>query len=102
MGTCDTSSTTLTTSQPLHEGILFGKKVQEEQDGLSEFLEQLGLSEFLGVLQEQLVDMQLITSGDLTETDLEKIGLPLGARKKVYFQLGVATKQTEIYKKKRS
>ena len=55
----------------------------KERDSLKEYLTQLQLGQFYDVLQAQMVDMELISSGLLTDADLEKIGLPLGARKKV-------------------
>ena len=48
---------------------------------LGEWLKGLGLGQYEATLREHEIDADVLP--DLTEADLEKIGLPLGARKRL-------------------
>src|SRR5262245_29106582 len=48
---------------------------------LARWLEDVGLGKYAGTLAENDVDLEVLE--ELTEADLEKLGLPLGARKKL-------------------
>jgi hypothetical protein len=45
------------------------------------WLEELGLAQYAEVFAEQAIDFEVIS--DLTEVDLEKLGIPLGHRKRM-------------------
>src|SRR5438477_13029453 len=48
---------------------------------LHEWLKELGLEQFAGVLADNDIDFDILS--DLTESDLEKLGLSLGHRRKL-------------------
>jgi hypothetical protein len=48
---------------------------------LQELLDQLGLQQYAGVLVENDIDLEVLS--DLTESDLEKLGLSFGHRRKL-------------------
>src|SRR5262245_56466693 len=48
---------------------------------LARWLEDVGLGKYAGTLAENDVDLEVLE--ELTEADLEKLGIPLGARKKL-------------------
>ncbi len=50
-------------------------------DGIGEWLRELGLGDFTALFVEQQIDREVLP--DLTDGDLEKIGIPLGPRKKL-------------------
>jgi class 3 adenylate cyclase len=50
-------------------------------DGVPQWLERLGLGRFAAVFAEQQIDLEVLT--ELTDEDLEKLGIPLGPRKKL-------------------
>ena len=50
-------------------------------NGVTEWLGELGLGEFSAVFAEQQIDHEVLT--ELTDEDLEKLGIPLGPRKKL-------------------
>jgi len=53
---------------------------------LGGWLDSLGLSKYHSVLAENEIDLEILP--DLTEEDLERIGIPLGARRKLRNALG--------------
>jgi class 3 adenylate cyclase len=60
---------------------------------LGEWLKGLGLDQYDAILREHEIDADVLP--DLTEADLEKIGLPLGARKRLMKGIaGLHSKQT--------
>jgi hypothetical protein len=59
---------------------------------LGEWLKGLGLGKYEGTLREHEIDADVLP--DLTDADLEKIGLPLGARKRLMKGIaGLASKE---------
>ena len=50
-------------------------------DKVTQWLEQLGLSQFAALFAEQQIDHEVLP--ELTNEDLEKLGFPLGPRKKL-------------------
>ncbi len=50
-------------------------------DGVPQWLDRLGLGRFAAVFAEQQIDLEVLT--ELTDEDLEKLGIPLGPRKKL-------------------
>src|SRR2546428_6866368 len=48
---------------------------------LREWLKELGLEQYAGVLADNDIDFEILS--DLTESDLEKLGLSLGHRRKL-------------------
>jgi len=50
-------------------------------NSVTEWLKQLGLDQYAEVFSEQQIDMEVLS--DLTEADFEKLGIPLGPRKKL-------------------
>jgi class 3 adenylate cyclase len=59
---------------------------------LSEWLKGLGLSQYEATFREHEIDADVLP--DLTEIDLEKIGLPLGARKRLMKGIaGIASRE---------
>ncbi|MFQ6024305.1 MAG: adenylate/guanylate cyclase domain-containing protein [Acidiferrobacterales bacterium] len=55
-------------------------------DGVTEWLEELGLGQFAAVFAEQQIDHEVLS--ELTDEDLEKLGIPLGPRKKLLRAIG--------------
>jgi len=56
-------------------------------DDVSQWLEQLGLSQYVGLFTENEVDVDVLP--DLTEQDLKDLGIPLGHRKKLLKAIAV-------------
>jgi class 3 adenylate cyclase/predicted ATPase len=50
-------------------------------DRIADWLQRIGLAEYAAVFAEQRIDHEVLA--DLTDGDLEKIGIPLGPRKKI-------------------
>ena len=50
-------------------------------DSVAQWLEQLGLGQYASIFAENDIDGEVLP--DLTESDLEKLGVTLGHRKKV-------------------
>lgn len=50
-------------------------------DNITKWLEKLGLGQFAPVFAEQQIDHEVLP--ELTDEDLEKLGIPLGPRKKL-------------------
>ena len=50
-------------------------------DDVTKWLEQLGLGRYAPVFVEQQIDPEVLS--ELTDEDLEKLGVPLGPRKKI-------------------
>ena len=50
-------------------------------DGVPQWLDRLGLGRFAAAFAEQQIDLDVLT--ELTDEDLEKLGIPLGPRKKL-------------------
>ena len=50
-------------------------------ESVAQWLEGLGLGQFAKLFAEQLIDYEVLV--ELTEADFEKLGVPLGARKKL-------------------
>jgi hypothetical protein len=50
------------------------------------WLEELGLAQYAEVFAEQAIDFGVIS--DLTEVDLEKLGIPLGHRRRMLKAIG--------------
>uniref|UniRef100_H3AUX5 DDHD domain containing 2 n=1 Tax=Latimeria chalumnae TaxID=7897 RepID=H3AUX5_LATCH len=61
--------------------LVFHRGVQEDLKTVKDFLEKLGLSEYLSVLEKEKVDLEALAL--CTENDLKEMGIPLGARKKI-------------------
>ena len=55
-------------------------------ENIGKWLEELGLGQFASVFAEQQIDHEVLP--DLTDEDLEKLGLPLGPRKKLLKAIG--------------
>ncbi len=53
---------------------------------ISAWLDSLGLSKYAELFAEQEIDFEI--AKDLTDSELEKMGLPLGPRKKLLKSLG--------------
>jgi class 3 adenylate cyclase/predicted ATPase len=53
---------------------------------VTQWLQSLGLVEYAALFREQAIDLDVLTS--LTDADLEKLGLPLGHRKKLLTAIG--------------
>ena len=50
-------------------------------NSITQWLKQLGLGQFADVFAEQQIDREILS--ELTDEDLEKLGIPLGPRKKL-------------------
>ena len=50
-------------------------------DSIAEWLQRMGLEEYSALFAKQRIDQEVLP--DLTDADLEKIGIPLGPRKKL-------------------
>ena len=55
-------------------------------DRVEHWLGQLGLGEYAPIFAEQRIDYDVLS--DLTDVDLEKLGIPLGPRKKILRAIG--------------
>ncbi len=55
-------------------------------DNITKWLEELGLGQFASVFAEQQIDHEVLP--ELTDEDLEKLGIPLGPRKKLLKAIG--------------
>jgi hypothetical protein len=55
-------------------------------DNITKWLEELGLGRFASVFAEQQIDHEVLP--ELTDEDLEKLGIPLGPRKKLLKAIG--------------
>ena len=50
-------------------------------DDIAQWLEKLGLGKYAQAVADNEIDLKVLP--DLTEVDLEKLGLPMGPRKKL-------------------
>src|ERR1700676_4853199 len=58
-----------------------GKQPWISMTKLQEWLKELGLEQYAGALADNDIDFEILS--DLTESDLEKLGLSLGHRRKL-------------------
>ena len=72
----------------LHEGSNLGVPTSMS-NSITQWLEELGLGQFAELFVEQQIDHEVLP--DLTEEDLEKLGLPLGPRKKLLKAIAALT-----------
>ncbi|MDU6747036.1 MAG: adenylate/guanylate cyclase domain-containing protein, partial [Bradyrhizobium sp.] len=53
----------------------------EVQSGLKNWLESIGLGQYVGLFERQCIDLDVVA--DLTESDLAQLGLPIGDRRRL-------------------